>query len=68
MQGWVGRSGFELVHVWGQPSEEVMGEGAGRTLVYVSYWSGGFFDSYTCRRVFTTNQADVIRNHSMSGC
>jgi hypothetical protein len=42
--------------------------GAARTLVYVSYWSGGFFESYACRRAFTTDEADVIRTVSMSGC
>jgi hypothetical protein len=65
--GWLGRRGSELVHVWGQPTEEVVGGGAARTLVYVSYWSGGFFESYTCRRVFTIDD-DVIRRFSMSGC
>lgn len=68
MHGWLGQSGIELIHVWGQPSEEVRGEGAARTLVYISYWSGGFFESYACRRAFTTDDDDVIRTLSRSGC
>ncbi len=68
MQGWIGRDRSELAGVWGQPSEEVMEQDAGRTVIYVSYWSNGLFETYTCRRMFTTDAAGIIRTTSMSGC
>ena len=68
MQGWVGRDWSELVNVWGQPSEEIMGEDASRTMIYVSYWSNGLFETHACRRVFTTDREGTIRTLSLSGC
>lgn len=68
MQGWVGRDWSELARVWGEPSDEIMGEDASRTMTYISYWRGGFSETHTCRRVFTTDGAGIIRTLAMSGC
>lgn len=68
MQSWVGRDGSELASVWGQPSEDIMGEDASRTMIYVSYWSSGPFEIQTCRRIFTTDGGGIIRTLSASGC
>jgi hypothetical protein len=68
MQGWIGRDGSELVRVWGQPSEEVKGENAVRTIIYTSYWMDGPRATHTCRRSFTTDARDIIRSLSTSGC
>ena len=65
---WIGRDWKELVAVWGQPSEESRGDGAGRTMTYVSYWSDGFFATHVCRRAFTTDGAGIIRVLSSSDC
>jgi hypothetical protein len=68
MRSWIGQDGSELIRVWGQPSEETDIEGAGRTMTYISFWKDGFFETYTCRRAFTTDAEGVIRSQSASGC
>jgi hypothetical protein len=68
MHGWVGRDWNELANAWGQPSEEIRGDDASRTIIYVSYWSDGFFETHVCRRVFTTDSRGTIRVLSSSGC
>ena len=68
MRAWVGRDGEELVRVWGQPSEDTAGQIDGRLMTYISYWSRGFSDVNTCRRVFTTDRQGIIRMVSASGC
>jgi hypothetical protein len=68
MQSWVGRDASELASVWGQPSEDIMGEDASRTMIYVSYWSSGPFEIQTCRRIFTTDGGGIIRTLFASGC
>jgi hypothetical protein len=67
-QAWLGHGAGELANVWGQPSEEVTGADASRTMTYVSYWSNGLGSTHTCRKVFTTDGAGIIRAASMSGC
>jgi hypothetical protein len=67
MHVWIGRSGSELVQVWGQPSEELSQAGAGPTIVYTSHWINAF-KTHTCRRLFTTSVSGVITGHSASGC
>lgn len=68
MHGWVGRDWNELASAWGEPSEETRGDDASRTIIYVSYWSDGFFETHVCRRVFTTDSRGIIRVLSSSGC
>jgi len=68
VHNWVGRHGSELTRVWGEPSEDITGDDARRTMVYVSYWSDGFFETHICRRVFTTDSRGTIRVLSSSGC
>jgi hypothetical protein len=65
--GWLGQSAADLEQVWGQPSEETV-TAAGRTITYLSYWSGSFAHTQTCRRTFTMDLMDIIIDYRASGC
>jgi hypothetical protein len=68
MRIWVGRQDSDLTRVWGQPSEVVIEDDAGRTLVYTSYWLSGFGKPHQCRRAFTTDRVGTITGHSALDC
>lgn len=67
MKSWIGSTREQLIQGLGQPSEEIKLSSGGGRLVYVTPW-GEPYGSWTCRRVFDTDEKNVVRSWSRSGC
>ena len=67
MKSYVGHHRDQLIQLWGPPTQEVKLSTGGHSLAYVNQWSDRS-GLYTCRKVFNTDEQDIIRSWAYSGC
>jgi len=67
MKSYVGSHRDHLIQRWGPPTQEAKLSTGGHSLVYVNTWGDGN-GLYTCRKVFNTDEKEVVRSWTYSGC
>jgi hypothetical protein len=67
MSAWEGKHRDNLIQEWGQPRQETELSDGGTSLVYIRTWADQHGVS-TCRMVFNTDDAGIIRSWSDEGC
>ena len=67
MSAWEGKHRDDLIQKWGPPSQETTLSKGGGSLVYIQAWANQY-GANTCRMVFNTDEAGIIKSWSYYGC
>lgn len=71
MKQWVGQHQDELIATWGPPTNTATLSDGRQSLVYVTQDANTEFGLKcygTCRKVFSTDKAGVVKSFNYSGC